>query len=182
MRLKKRIDQDSYFMMLALLVSTRSTCLRTQVGAVLVKDNRVISTGYNGAPRKMPHCWAVGCLRKREGVPQGKMHEICRAVHAEMNCIIWAALNNSSPEGGTIYTTHHPCSICARILINAGIARIVYLYDYPDDFAKEILKEAYEITGRPIVEQIPREKFAKNLKMISQFFGSNYINLTVNKS
>ena len=111
---------------MALLAAKRSTCLRRQVGAVLVKDNQILSTGYNGSPKGISHCDQVGCLRQKNSVPSGQMHELCRGVHAEQNAIIQAGLNGSSTRDATIYCTHQPCSICARLIINAEIKEMQY--------------------------------------------------------
>jgi len=137
-----RPSWDEYFMQIAELVSTRSTCLRRQVGAVIVRDKRILSTGYNGAPRGLRHCAEVGCLRERLGVPPGERHEICRGIHAEQNAIIQAAYHGVSIRGGTIYTTHFPCSLCAKMIINASLATIVVAREYPDELAKELLEES----------------------------------------
>lgn len=128
----------------AMLTAKRSTCLRRQVGAVIVQDKHIIATGYNGAPRGIAHCGERegGCLRKELGVPSGEKHELCRALHAEQNAIIQAATLGQSVEGGTIYITHQPCAICAKMIINAGIQRIVVREGYPDELAVEILREA----------------------------------------
>lgn len=133
---------DEYFMDIANLVKTRSTCSRRQVGAVVVKDKRILSTGYNGAPTGCQHCMDVGCLRAKLGVPSGERHELCRAVHAEQNAIAQAAQHGISVEGGSIYVTHQPCSMCAKVLINAGIKRIIYQGEYPDALSLELLSEA----------------------------------------
>jgi dCMP deaminase len=139
----KRPSWDEYFMQMAELAATRSTCLRRQVGAVIVKDKHVIASGYNGAPRGIAHCEELGgCLREKLGVPSGERHELCRALHAEQNAIIQAATLGLSIEGGTIYVTHQPCVICAKMIINAGIRRIVINEGYPDKMAQEILQEA----------------------------------------
>ena len=138
----KRPSFDEYFMKIAKIVATRSTCLRRQVGAVIVKDNHILSTGYNGAPKGFRHCEEVGCIREKLGVPRGERHELCRGLHAEQNAIIQAAVFGVSIKGATIYTTHFPCSVCMKMLVNAEIKEIVYLNDYPDDLAKEILKES----------------------------------------
>ena len=130
-------------MQMAELTAKRSTCLRRQVGAVIVKDKRIIATGYNGAPKGLKHCAQLGgCLREKLHVPSGERHELCRALHAEQNAIIQAATLGQSIEGGTIYVTHHPCSICAKMILNAGLERIVIREGYPDTLAKEILSEA----------------------------------------
>ncbi|NLK08855.1 MAG: dCMP deaminase family protein [Firmicutes bacterium] len=129
-------------MEIAHLVAKRSTCLRRQVGAVLVQDTHILTTGYNGAPKGIPHCLDVGCRREELGIPSGQNHEICRGIHAEQNAIIQAALHGVSTEGAVIYCTDQPCILCAKMLINAGIMRIVYEGDYPDELAVELLKEA----------------------------------------
>ena len=128
----------------ATLTAKRSTCLRRQVGAVIVQDKHIVATGYNGAPRGIAHCGERegGCLRKQMGVESGERHELCRALHAEQNAIIQAATLGQSVEGATIYVTHQPCVICAKMIINAGIQRIVVREGYPDELAVEILKEA----------------------------------------
>ncbi|NLN46255.1 MAG: dCMP deaminase family protein [Clostridiaceae bacterium] len=143
-----RPSWDSYFMQITELVKTRSTCLRRQVGALIVRDRRIVSTGYNGAPSGGPHCDEVGCLRQQLGVPSGERHELCRAIHAEQNALIQAARYGSVVQGGTIYVTCQPCSLCAKMLINAGIVRIVYKGDYPDPLATEMLEAAEGETVR----------------------------------
>jgi dCMP deaminase len=141
-KMNKRPSWQQYFMDMAVLAATRSTCLRRQVGAVLVKDNQVLSTGYNGSPKGIPHCSQVGCLRETQNIPSGQMHELCRGMHAEQNAIIQSGLNGSSTRGATIYCTHQPCSICAKMIINAEI-RTVYIADkYPDTLAEQLLAEA----------------------------------------
>lgn len=137
-----RPSWDKYFMEIAHLVKTRSTCLRRQVGAVVVKDKRILSTGYNGAPTNCRHCSETGCLRKQLHVPSGERHELCRALHAEQNAIAQAAQHGTSMQGATIYVTHQPCSLCAKLLINAGISHIIYEGDYPDELATVLLSEA----------------------------------------
>jgi dCMP deaminase len=137
-----RPSWDEYFIGIAKLVSGRSTCLRRQVGAVAVRDRRILATGYNGAPRGLAHCSEVGCLRREMHVPSGERHELCRGLHAEQNVIIQAALHGISIQGATVYCTDHPCSLCVKMLINAGITEIVYMGDYPDELALEITKEA----------------------------------------
>ena len=128
-------------MAIAEQVATRSTCLRRHVGAVLVVDKRLLATGYNGAPSGVPHCSESGCLREQMGVPSGQRHELCRGLHAEQNAIIQAAKHGVSIDGATLYTTHHPCSMCAKVAINAGIRRIVCRHDYPDDLGKTLLAQ-----------------------------------------
>ncbi len=138
----KRPSLDEYFMKMAYLASTRSTCLRRKVGAVIVKDKRVLSTGYNGAPKGLPHCDEVGCIREALDVPTGERHELCRGVHAEQNAIIQAAVFGTSIKDGKIYTTNHPCVVCAKLLINASISEIIYDDDYVDELAKEVLGQS----------------------------------------
>lgn len=137
-----RPSWDEYFMEIARQVATRSTCLRRSVGAVIVRDKRILSTGYNGAPRGLEHCDVVGCLREKLGIPSGQRQEICRGLHAEQNAIIQAALHGVSIEGGTIYVTHQPCITCAKMIINAGIVRVVCANAYPDELGRQMLDEA----------------------------------------
>ena len=138
-----RPDWDSYFIDIANLVATRSNCESRKVGAVITLDNQIISTGYNGAPKGLHHCVDNGgCLRKLNKIESGTRQEVCRAVHAEQNAIISAAVKGVSIKNGTIYTNTYPCSICARMLINAEIKRIVYDSDYSDKLAKELLDES----------------------------------------
>jgi dCMP deaminase len=129
-------------MSIAKLVATRSTCLRRKVGAVLVKDKRIMATGYNGAPTGIRHCIETGCLRESLGVLPGEKHELCRGLHAEQNVIIQAAYYGVMTQGTTLYTTHKPCIICSKMLINAGVKKIVFLEGYPDALADEMLAEA----------------------------------------
>ena len=136
-----RPDNDEYFMEMAHLVAKRSTCLRRHVGAVLVKDKRVLSTGYNGSPKGTLHCEVKGCIREQMNVPSGTRHELCRGVHAEQNAIIQAAYFGVSVDGSTIYTTTYPCSMCAKILINADIKEVVYSEGYVDDLSKALFAE-----------------------------------------
>ncbi|MBQ1489929.1 MAG: cytidine/deoxycytidylate deaminase family protein [Eubacterium sp.] len=139
----ERLSWDEYFMQMAELTSKRSTCLRRHVGAVIVQDRHVIATGYNGAPRGLKHCEELGgCLREKLKVPSGERHELCRALHAEQNAIIQAAVLGQSVEGGTIYITHQPCAICSKMIVNAGIRNIVVRQGYPDQLAVDILDEA----------------------------------------
>ena len=138
----KRPEWDEYFMSIAELVSSRSTCLRRKVGAVLVREKRILATGYNGAPSGIKHCTPKTCLRSKQGVPSGKQQELCRGLHAEQNVIIQAALHGVSTRGATLYCTHKPCILCAKMIINAGIVRIVYQNHYPDPLADEMLQEA----------------------------------------
>jgi len=137
-----RPSWDEYFMRIAHEVARRSTCLRRQVGAILVRDKRILATGYNGAPRGLKHCEEVGCIRTSQKVPSGERHELCRGLHAEMNAFLQAASYGISVEGSTLYTTTHPCSLCVKMLINVGVTRVVSASDYDDELAKEMLAEA----------------------------------------
>ena len=141
-RPRARPTWDEYFMGIASEVAGRSTCLRRQVGSVIVKDKRILTTGYNGAPRGLAHCLEVGCLRDELGVPSGERQELCRGLHAEQNAIIQAALHGVSIEGGQLYCTTQPCVLCAKMIINAGIGRVVFAGDYPDGLGRSLLKEA----------------------------------------
>ena len=138
----QRPSWDEYFLEVAHLVSKRATCLRRRVGAVLVKEKKILATGYNGAPSGLKHCLDVGCLRERLKVPSGERHELCRGLHAEQNVILQAALYGTSTKGSILYITNQPCIICAKMLINAGIEEIIITGDYPDKLARNFLKEA----------------------------------------
>ncbi|MGV8145822.1 MAG: deoxycytidylate deaminase [Alkaliphilus sp.] len=133
---------DEYYMQVAEVVKTRSTCLRRQVGSVIVKDKRLLTTGYNGAPSGLKHCDEVGCLRDKLKIPSGQRHELCRGTHAEQNAIIQAACHGIEIKNSTIYVTAQPCILCAKMLINAQIKRIVFKGDYPDELSRELLNEA----------------------------------------
>jgi len=137
-----RPDWDEYFMGIVELVAKRSTCLRRSVGAALVRDKRILATGYNGAPSGLHHCLDVGCLREKFQVPSGERHELCRGLHAEQNAIIQAALHGVSVKGATLYCTNQPCIICAKMIINAGITTAVVKDGYADKLAEEMLAEA----------------------------------------
>ncbi|MDD5438648.1 MAG: cytidine/deoxycytidylate deaminase family protein [Candidatus Omnitrophica bacterium] len=137
-----RPSWDEYFIRIAVLVSTRSTCLRRKVGAVLVRDKKILASGYNGAPSHIAHCETTGCLREKLGVPSGERHELCRGLHAEQNAFLQAALHGSTVKGAIIYSTTQPCIICAKMIINAGIKEVVIAGAYPDKMAAEFLKEA----------------------------------------
>lgn len=139
---EKRPDWDNYFLDIVELVSKRSTCCRRSVGSGLVRDSRILATGYNGAPSKLQHCLDIGCLREQLNVPSGERHELCRGLHAEQNAIIQAALHGVSTKGSTLYCTNHPCVICAKMIINAGVIRIVIRDGYHDKLAADMLKEA----------------------------------------
>jgi len=136
-----RPDWDTYFMDMAKLASRRSSCLRRAVGAVLVKDRRLLATGYNGVPSGVTHCEVTGCLREKLNVPSGERHELCRGLHAEQNAIIQAAFHGVSIRDAVLYCTNLPCIICAKMLINAGVRRIVYLEGYADPLTEEMLRE-----------------------------------------
>jgi len=129
-------------MEIARVVARRSTCLRRQVGAVLVRDKHILATGYNGAPAGAPHCQEVGCLREQLGVPPGERHELCRGLHAEQNAIIQAALHGVTTMGSTLYVTCQPCVVCTKMLINAGVKRILFQGPYPDPLAREMLRDS----------------------------------------
>lgn len=139
---------NQYFMEMAELASKRSTCLRRKVGAVLVKDKRILATGYNGAPKKLPHCEETGCLRTQKNVPSGQRHEICRGIHAEQNLIAQSAIHGVKTSNAIVYCTNQPCSICTKLLINAGIKKIYYKNPYNDEFTKKLLDQSkieYEV-------------------------------------
>ncbi|MBI4981825.1 MAG: cytidine/deoxycytidylate deaminase family protein [Candidatus Omnitrophica bacterium] len=133
---------DEYFLEVAHLVAKRVTCLRRSVGAVLVKDKKILATGYNGAPSGLRHCFDTGCIREKLKIPSGERHELCRGLHAEQNVILQAALYGISTRDSTLYITNQPCVICAKMLINAGIKEVVISDGYPDKMAMEFLKEA----------------------------------------
>ena len=133
---------DNYFMKIADDVAERAICVKRKVGAVIVKDNRILSTGYNGAPKGFDHCTEDTCLRKQMHVPSGQRHELCRGLHAEQNAIIQAAVHGVSIQGGTLYCNYQPCVICVKMLLNAGLVRIVYSGGYPDELAMQMLKES----------------------------------------
>jgi len=137
-----RPDWDDYFMQIAFLVAQRSTCLRRQVGALLVSNRHLLATGYNGAPQGLAHCEEVGCLRDRMGIAPGERQELCRGLHAEQNAIIQAAVHGVELREVTCYCTAQPCVTCAKMLINANVRRIVFAGDYPDPLAREMLEEA----------------------------------------
>ncbi|HSK46809.1 MAG TPA: cytidine/deoxycytidylate deaminase family protein [Coriobacteriia bacterium] len=137
-----RPSWDEYFMSIAEQVSGRSTCNRRHTGAVLVKDKRILSTGYNGVPSGLAHCDVVGCLRDQRGIPSGSHHELCRGIHAEQNAVIQAARHGIAIDGATVYCTHQPCVLCAKILLNSGVVDIVFRDAYPDPLSEELLAEA----------------------------------------
>ncbi|MBQ3033946.1 MAG: cytidine/deoxycytidylate deaminase family protein [Deferribacterales bacterium] len=131
---------DEYFIEMTKMAAKRSTCTRRQVGALIVKDNHILATGYNGVPSKVTHCDKAGCLREDLNIPSGERQELCRGLHAEQNAIIQAALHGVSIQGATLYCTTKPCSICTKMIINSQISRIVYAEDYNDALADELLK------------------------------------------
>lgn len=142
-----RPSWEEYFMSITALVAERSTCLRRKVGAILVRDKRIIATGYNGAPSGIQHCLEVGCLREQQGIPSGERHELCRGLHAEQNAIIQAALHGIGVAGATLFCTNMPCSICSKMLINARIERIYYREGYADTLSTTLMAEA----GIPLI-------------------------------
>jgi dCMP deaminase len=137
-----RLPWPEYFMRISFLVAERSTCLRRKVGAVAVKDKRILATGYNGAPSGTPHCLDVGCLREELAVPSGQRHEICRGLHAEQNVIIQAAVHGVRIQGATIFCTTQPCLICTKMLINCGVEKLYYAQPYPDELAEDMMTQA----------------------------------------
>jgi dCMP deaminase len=143
-----RPSWQDYFMSITELVAQRSTCTRRYVGAILVRDKRIISTGYNGAPSGISHCLDVGCLREQKGVPSGERHELCRGLHAEQNAIIQASLHGSKVAGSTLYCTNMPCSICTKMLINAKIKEVYYREGYADTLSTALMAEA----GIPLIQ------------------------------
>jgi dCMP deaminase len=156
----ERPSKDEYFMEIANVVARRSTCLRIHVGAVIVKNGRILSTGYNGAPYGFEHCLDIGCIREKQNVAHGTRHELCRAVHAEQNAIIQAALHGVSIEGSTVYCTHMPCILCTKMIINGRIERVVYQNEYPDSSSLDFFKQAaVQILKMPgVVAEIPGER------------------------
>ena len=138
----ERPSWNQYFTSITRMVATRSTCLRRHVGAILVKEKRILATGYNGAPAGLKHCIEVGCIREEASIPSGTRHELCRALHAEQNAIVQAAYHGISIAGSTLYCTNKPCVICSKMLINAGIKRIFFDEAYDDDLADAMLDEA----------------------------------------
>lgn len=153
-----RPSWDEYFLEITEVVAKRSTCLRRQIGALIVKDKQILSTGYNGAPSGLLHCAVNGCLREKLNIPSGQRAELCRAVHAEQNALIQAARHGVSIEAGTLYSTTQPCVLCTKLAINAGINRIVYIGEYPDKMSLEMLEEA----GIELV------KFPKNYLLLNE--------------
>ncbi len=142
LQVSPRPNWDEYFLDIAALIARRATCRRRSVGAVLVKDRRILATGYNGAPTGLRHCLDLGCLREQQNIPSGERHELCRGLHAEQNSIIQAAFHGVSVKDATLYCTNYPCVICAKMIINAGIARIIFREGYSDQLSQEMLREA----------------------------------------
>ena len=144
----QRPSWDEYFMEITHLVARRSTCMRRHVGAVIVKDRNILATGYNGAPSGVTHCFDTGCLREQLKVPSGERHELCRGLHAEQNAIIQAAKHGTNIDGSTLYCTTLPCVICSKMIINAGIRRIIYEEGYADQLAAAMLDESGVVVER----------------------------------
>ena len=138
----KRPPWDEYFMKITSDVSDRATCVKRKVGAIIVKDHHILATGYNGAPKGFEHCADETCIRKQMHVPSGQRHELCRGLHAEQNAIIQAAVHGVKIDGGTLYCTYQPCVICVKMMVNAGITRLVYSGGYPDELAAQMLEES----------------------------------------
>jgi len=138
----QRLSWDEYYMRITHLVAQRSTCLRRMVGAIAVKDKRILATGYNGAAAGLDHCLDIGCLREQLRIPSGERHELCRGLHAEQNVIIQAAIHGVSITGASIYSTTQPCLICSKMLINCGVQNIFFSQGYPDQLAQDMLNEA----------------------------------------
>ncbi|MFQ5909313.1 MAG: cytidine/deoxycytidylate deaminase family protein [Thermoplasmata archaeon] len=134
-----RISRDQYYVNIAVDVSARSTCTRHKIGAIVVTGDEIKSTGYNGNPRGLPHCDEVGCIRDQEKIPSGERMEVCTGVHAEMNALLQAG---KGAKGGILYSTIIPCNTCAKMIINAGIRRVVYLEDYPEKMGRDLLEQA----------------------------------------
>ena len=137
-----RPSWETYFLEITHLVSRRSTCRRRSVGAILVKDKRILASGYNGAPSGLPHCLEVGCLRELNQVPSGERHELCRGLHAEQNVIIQAARHGIPIQGAALYCTTMPCIICAKMIINAGITSVYYEEGYADELSEQLFRDA----------------------------------------
>ena len=137
-----RPSWNEYYMDIAETVKRRSTCMRRQVGALLVLNKKILATGYNGSPKGLRHCSEIGCMRNDLQVPSGERHELCRGLHAEQNAIIQAALHGVKIEGANLYVTHKPCVVCAKMIINAGVERVVFKGDYPDRLSDNMFREA----------------------------------------
>jgi dCMP deaminase len=151
--LPRRPSWNEYFMRIAQLAATRSTCLRRRVGAVIVKNKKVLATGYNGSPMGLRHCLDIGCLREELGIPSGQRHELCRAIHAEQNAIIQAATSGISIDGGILYSTTFPCILCAKMLINVGVREIYVGEGYPDDLSRSMIEEAGVVVHHLVLDK-----------------------------
>jgi dCMP deaminase len=151
----KRPTWDEYFMKITFLVAERSTCMRRMVGATIVKDKKIVSTGYNGAPKGLKHCLEIGCLREEMGIPSGERHELCRGAHAEQNAIIQAAGSGTNMDGATMYCTDSPCSTCTKMIINSGIKRLVLGKKYPDELGEKLISESGIETVYLEIETVP---------------------------
>jgi len=151
-----RMPWPEYFMNITYMVAERSTCLRRKVGAVAVRDKRILATGYNGAPALVAHCAEIGCLREALQIPSGQRHEICRGLHAEQNVIIQAAIHNAQIRNAVIYCTTHPCVMCTKMLINCSVSAIYYAEDYPDPLAAQLLHEAGIFTEKLSLARSPQ--------------------------
>ena len=151
----KRPTWDEYFMKITHLVAERSTCMRRMVGAIIVKEKKIVSTGYNGAPKGLKHCLEIGCLREEMGIPSGERHELCRGAHAEQNAIIQAAGSGTSMDGATMYCTDSPCSTCTKMIINSGIRRLVLGKKYPDELGEKLIAESGIETVYLELEPVP---------------------------
>lgn len=153
-----RISWDDYFMEISHVVAKRATCHRHHIGAVLVREKRILSAGYNGAPVGMRDCLELGCLRDQMKIPSGRSHEICRGVHAEQNAIIMAALHGVNTDGATMYITIKPCTICAKMIINAKVKKVVYESNYPDTQGVNFLREAGVVVENIKTDKLSQEK------------------------
>jgi dCMP deaminase len=152
-----RPDWDSYFMEIARIVSKRSTCTRRSVGALIVKNKRILATGYNGAPTGLRHCMDLGCMRERLKIASGERHELCRGLHAEQNAIIQAAYHGVSINDAQLYSTHLPCSICIKMVINAGIGTVYYLDGYPDELSLQLMEESGIVLQKVVIKENPEK-------------------------
>ncbi|MBU1864317.1 MAG: cytidine/deoxycytidylate deaminase family protein [Candidatus Omnitrophica bacterium] len=148
---------DEYFIEIANIVAKRSTCIRRHVGAVIIKDKRILTTGYNGSPSGLKHCGDSGCLREKLNIPAGERHELCRGLHAEQNAIIQASLHGVNVKDSVLYCTHQPCIICAKMIINAGIKEVIFVQGYPDDLAQQFLDEAKVVVRKVDLENTIKE-------------------------
>ena len=160
-----RPDWDTYFMAIAMMAATRCTCLRRRVGAVITRDRQVVSTGYNGAPAGTAHCLDTGCLRETLGIPSGQRQEMCRGSHAESNAIAQAARMGIATDGAALYSTLEPCSLCTKVILNAGIVRVVYMQPYPDKLAVDLREET-----QVVFEVFPKEKADAALECLKNSF------------